>query len=204
AVIDTVFVRVNHANLPTLDHPPNQYIKEVSTGNAIIWHPHDGQMGTRSYTIYKDGAVDKTGLWPGTVPTISVNVDGNDLGSYNYTCEIRDSAGNYAYDTVWVYVYDGTPPEVNDAVDILYAEGDLISYIINWNGTDLHPEEYAIYLDEGLLTSGTWNDSSEVISIDAGLLPYGTYIFKIELSDIGNNEVSDSVAVTVTDENLLE
>ncbi|MHA1907048.1 MAG: hypothetical protein ACW98Y_07125 [Candidatus Thorarchaeota archaeon] len=53
---DSVFVRVTHSTLPTLDHPPDQYIAELSTGHTITWDPHDSQAGNKDYWVYREGS----------------------------------------------------------------------------------------------------------------------------------------------------
>ncbi len=197
SVTDSVFVRVNSATYPTLDHPADLYIPEGATGNTIIWSPYD--QNRDSYKIYRDGVVVKSKPWRTPNQNLWISVDGLALGDYNYTCEIMDQDNNYAYDTVWVYVYDGTAPLVNDVGDITYPEGDSGTYSVAWSGTDTHPSKYEIFLDDNVVKSGDWNSSSELIEYDAGGLSYGEHILTIELTDVGNNEVSDSLVVTVFD-----
>ncbi len=197
--VDSVFVRVNDPTLPTLDHPPDQYIAEFSTGYTIYWHPYDAQMGDRSFNVYRDDEIVRSGKWPGSNTNIWANLDGLGLGSYNYTCEIWDNNNNYAYDTVWVYVLDDTDPILSSEEDVLYPEGDTGTYTISWTGTDAHPMSYEIFLDDVLVKSGDWNSSAEQIEYDAGGLPYGVHTLTLDLVDVGSNEVSDSVTITVFD-----
>ncbi|MFW9917796.1 MAG: hypothetical protein ACFFGZ_19505, partial [Candidatus Thorarchaeota archaeon] len=85
---------------PSIDHPWDMTYNETTTGHAITWHPSDEFPD--SYTIYRQGISIDSGSWNGG--SISINVDGEAIGQYNYTIEVSDTSNNVARDTVWVKV----------------------------------------------------------------------------------------------------
>lgn len=100
-------------------------------------------------------------------------------------------------DTVNVEIYDGTNPLINHPDDIQYSEGEL-GYNITWNVSDLHPSSYSFFMNDTLLSFGTWNETNKSLVLNVeGLFP-GIYNFTLVLLDMGGNYVSDSVLVQVS------
>ncbi len=87
---------------PTLDHPANVDYFLGQTGNSITWNPSDDYPA--SYQVLLDNTVLLSGHWNSTSENIIVNVDGHEVGEYNYTIIVSDVAGNTASDEVIVTV----------------------------------------------------------------------------------------------------
>ncbi len=191
---DTVFVNVNDGTVPTIDSPPNVTYDEGDAGNSIVWNPSDTHPS--SYEIYREDSLIASGLWNSSSETISVSVDGHQVGTYNYTIRVLDVEGSSASDTVFVFVQDGTLPVIDSPTDVNYIEGET-GNSITWNPSDLYPISYEIFRDGMLVKSGSWNSSSETITITVDGLTPGAYNFSILVTDTGNNYVTDQVDVTV-------
>ena len=91
---------------------------------------------------------------------------------------------------------DWIVPQLDHPLDIEYFEGDT-HYSITWNLSDMHPASYIIYRDETIVQSGSWNESSEIITISIDGLPVGTYVFRITATDANGNVAYDEVIVKV-------
>ncbi|MFW9909957.1 MAG: hypothetical protein ACFFEF_15420, partial [Candidatus Thorarchaeota archaeon] len=196
---DQVDVTVLDGTPPTIDSPANVTYSEGSTGYSITWDPNDTH--TSSYEIYEDGVSVKSGTWNASIETISVSVDGLTVGTYNYTIVVTDIGSNTIADTVYVIVYDGTLPTIDNPADVTYDEGDT-GYSITWNPSDLNPVSYVIYKDAVPVKSGSWNSSAESISIIVDGFAVGNYSYALEVTDIGSNTASDTVFVIVSDGTL--
>jgi hypothetical protein len=181
---------------PTVDDQPDFSYAEGATGNSITWNPSDANPS--SYEIYLEEVLTWSGAWNSSSETITINVDGHSLGTYNYTVVVTDVVGYSARDVVLVTVYDGTAPIVDDQPDFSYDEGQ-IGNSITWSPSDLHPVTYDIYIDEVLNKSGLWNSTGETISISADGLTVGIYNFTLVVTDIGGNFDRDVALVTVLD-----
>jgi len=195
-VTDEVWVSVISAVIPYLNQPDDFYISEGTLGTEILWTPID--LNPLGYEIYQDGVLILSGSWNSSGEVMAVLVEGLALGDYNFTIFVIDTDTNNATDTVWVYVYDGTPPTINSPIDINYDEGQT-GFVIEWTPSDLHPQSYTVYRNSIEIKSGIWNSSSEVIAIQVGSLSYGDYNFTIKVLDVGGNTVTDEVEVVVTD-----
>ncbi len=194
--VDQVTVTVFSPDLPTINHPSDQDISEGSVGLEIIWDPLD--LNPSSYAIYQNEILVKSGLWNSSAETISISLDGLALGVHNFTAIVIDQDSNIATDTVWITVSDGTAPVLDSPSDVTYDEGETSSSIV-WNPSDLHPVNYAIYLDGTPIKSGLWNSSSEFISILVDGHLVGEYNYTIVVGDIGGNVGIDTVLVFVLD-----
>ena len=85
---------------PTVDHPDDVVYIEGTTGNVVVWTPEDDHPD--SYSVSFNGTVVDTGDWSGS--RISVNVDGNAVGSNEVSITVYDASGNSATDMVNVTV----------------------------------------------------------------------------------------------------
>jgi len=93
---------------PELSAPEDLAFEEETTGHVITWVVGDRCPGT--YAIYTDSGRVDSDTW--TNGTITWNVDGLALGTYNVTLFVWDAAHNGVSDTVWVTVMaPETPPE---------------------------------------------------------------------------------------------
>ncbi|TFG27758.1 hypothetical protein EU527_18190 [Candidatus Thorarchaeota archaeon] len=78
------------------------------TGIYLVWSCSD--LFPDSYIIYRNSSVVDSDLWNGS--NLAVNLDGLNLGTYNYTIILYDTSGNSASDSVIVTVAEPetTPP----------------------------------------------------------------------------------------------
>jgi len=89
---------------PTPEIVPSSDVTYVygTTGNRIVWEATDDDPLT--YVVIKDLEISPiaSGFWDGS--DITVNIDGLEIGTYEYTLGLSDYSGNYAYDSVTVTV----------------------------------------------------------------------------------------------------
>ncbi len=98
---DYVLVRmISDTTSPTIDSPPDVTIYAGSTSNTIEWTPSDLYPG--SYEIALNGSTMTSGEWNGE--KIVLNIDGLDVGVYQFAITVYDLAGNSASDSVTVTV----------------------------------------------------------------------------------------------------
>ncbi|MHA2141870.1 MAG: hypothetical protein ACXADC_11360 [Candidatus Thorarchaeota archaeon] len=193
---DQVGVTVYDGTAPSIDSPANVTYDEGVSGSTIVWDPTD--LHPSSYVIFREGTPIKSGSWNSSVETISISVEGEGLGTFNYTIEVTDVGSNSIADTVWVIVSDGTPPTIDTPSDVGYNEGEPGSSI-TWDPTDLHPLNYTVYRDGTPIKSGTWNSSLETVTVLVEGLSLGAYDYTLEVFDVGGNSANDVVRVTVGD-----
>ena len=95
-----------------------------------------------------------------------------------------------------LYPIDLEPPLVDPVQDIEYAYG-ATGNSIQWNVTDLYPDDYVILKDFEKLDSDTWtNDVPIILNIDG--LEVGTHYYQLLLFDEEKRLTLDTVIVTVT------
>ncbi|MHA2029611.1 MAG: beta strand repeat-containing protein, partial [Candidatus Kariarchaeaceae archaeon] len=198
-VVDTVFITVVDTTNPIfVESPTDLQYGEGITGNSLIWNSTDTYPG--NYIIYLDDISVDTGAWTNAT-TISINVDGLSIGSYNYTILVVDLSGNQGIDTVIVTVADTDNPNLTfNPADLQYNESDT-GNSLSWTATDLYAGNYIIYKDEiQVLTPTSWISGAS-ITYDVDGLTKGIYNYTIVIQDVWGNLVIDTVFVTVVDGN---
>ena len=98
--------KLTDINNPTINSPDDIEYIEGETGNSITWSPSDRHPD--SYEVFKNGTTIMDGKWNSTKETITVDIDGLSLGTYNYTIKVSDTGGNSVTDEVLVAVIEET------------------------------------------------------------------------------------------------
>ncbi len=96
---DTVLVFVIDYS-PQIDAPADIEYVVGSTGNTLTWNPSD--TNPLSYELYRNSTLIDSDNW--SSESLSFNVDGLDVGYYNYTLIVYDTSGNLSWNTVFVTV----------------------------------------------------------------------------------------------------
>lgn len=192
SVSDTVLVTVKDSAGPSLGHPKDITYEYGTTGHAIIWSVSD--LYPDEYTIYKDEVPIESDKW--TSGTITLSIDGNEIGEYNYTILVSDSSGTSAVDSVMVTVIDSTAPLLNHPSDIQMEFGTP-SIQITWQPTDLLPLNYEMYQNDTLVSSGLWTNGDNLAYAVSENMTIGTYNITIIVWDTSGNFASDTVLISI-------
>ena len=179
---------------PSIDTPADVNYPLGSTGNTITWHASD--VFPCYYEILRNSSFYTWGWWNTSSEAITVNVDGLDIGVYNYTALVSDSIFNVT-DTVFVNVTpDTTPPVVDSPPDVDYDEGQT-GNTITWNIYDPNPRIWEIYIDGEFDSMGMWDTPHDVVMINIDGLPVGIHNCTIIVYDDNWANSTDTVIVSV-------
>lgn len=85
-----------------IDHPENVTYVYGTTGHFIEWHPED--PNPCMYEVTRDETLIKWGIWNSSEETIAVNIDGLDVGEYDFTLKVNNTDGFSLRDVVVVHV----------------------------------------------------------------------------------------------------
>ncbi len=192
---DEVLVTVEEDDTqPNVVEQDNFTYELGTSGNDIVWKAFDFNPST--YNLYLDGNLFDSDTWTNET-SITVNIDGLDLGTHLYRIEFYDLFGNMGYDEVNVTVIDTIMPELIEQPDITYEEGSIGNEIV-WTATDMKSADYYLYINGSLDETGLWTSSEQLIFNIDGLEP-GKYNYTIVFFDTSGNCASDEVLITVTD-----
>ena len=97
---DTVMVFVSDVSPPIINHPSDIVYNYTDTGHSITWMPID--LYPSSFKVLCNGTVILDSGWNGS--SITVSVDGLELGRFNFTILVKDTSSNSVTDEVWVTV----------------------------------------------------------------------------------------------------
>ncbi len=177
---------------PSINQPEDATYELGSEGNSITWTISEIHPDT--YDIYRNHSLLISS--PLNASDVTVDLDGLDLGMWNFTLLVFDTYGKSTANTVMITVADTTAPDIDSIPNILYELGST-GNVITWSPTDLSPESYEIYLDGSVIEEASWDGSPIDLNTDG--LMVGTYEFKIVVSDSSGNVANDRVLVTVSD-----
>jgi hypothetical protein len=192
-----VFVTVTDTTAPTVTSPTPVTYEAGTTGHNLTWVPTDVHTGT--YVVYRNGTEVANGTWtPGS--SIIVDIDNLEVGIYSYTIVITDAFANSVTDAVLVTVADTTAPVLTGPADITYGEDPTDpALLLSWTATDLYPGTYAIFQNGTEIASGAWTAGTPIV-LELDILTVGVYNFTIVITDASGNSVSDTVIITITEE----
>ncbi|MBD3408136.1 MAG: hypothetical protein GF411_18590 [Candidatus Lokiarchaeota archaeon] len=179
---------------PIINSPEDVYYPEFSTGNTILFSPHDNEL--RDWTVTIDGNPWVSGVWAFDV--IEIPIDGLSYGVHTLEMTVWDVDQNSVSDIVIINVYDDINPIINEIPDRIVFE-DGTDQELSWNVQDLHPGQYTLYRDGEVYDTGSW--STGVLSVNVDGMTEGDYLFVMEIRDLDGNADSDSVRVRVIDDN---
>jgi hypothetical protein len=189
-----VIVTVEDTSNPSVTSAGDTSYEETSTGNTLIWNISD--LYNTTYSVLLNGTPYGSGNWNSDID-LEINIDGLVLGIYNFTIIASDSSGNTIADQSIVQVLDTQLVIIVTSGDINYNEG-ASGNTIHWNGTDINPDQYELFLNGSLAESGTWTVGTKIEANVDGL-PKGNYNYTIILSDTSGNNATSTVIVTVID-----
>ena len=106
--------------------------------NILPVHPSTGYaFNPINESLMPIKGVLKTGSWLSGQP-INFHLENQGIGSYLYTLNVTDIAGNMASSSVSVNVIDTIAPAILSSGDISLSEGSK-GQIISWNLNDFDP-----------------------------------------------------------------
>jgi len=134
---DIVVVYVVDNTVATVNNPSDIFYLVGTTGNEIIWDVSDLSPGV--YNITRDGSVVvTTTTW--TNGSIIVNIDGLNVGIYNFTIHLYDLYGNMVTDAVIIGITavpdtsdppsDTTPTDNEDESFLNYPSSALLGLLL--------------------------------------------------------------------------
>ncbi len=140
--------------IPILNEVKDSTYQEGETGNFISWIATDDNPTT--YTISQDGNVIDSDSWSSGNP-ISINVDGLEIGEYEYIITVMDEDGNSVIDYVIITViesisydfgdvnHDGSVTIVDALLIAQYYVGDSVD--IDENLADVNEDDSITIVD---------------------------------------------------------
>ncbi len=191
---------INHSNYGFLLYRSmnNTICNNTITGNTIYGaylnvDSEDNLLYLNRFASNGDGNARDDGIFN--------NWDNGTHGNYwsDYSGSgVYDIPGTASSVDHYPFVYLYTPPELSHPTDIEYIVG-ATGHTISWMANGSHPATYQIFRDDVIIRSGTWNSSSEVITISVDGLDIGIYVYRIEIVDTLDVGVGDLVTVTVVE-----
>ncbi|MBN1216720.1 MAG: hypothetical protein JXA99_14935 [Candidatus Lokiarchaeota archaeon] len=118
-------------------------------------------------------------------------------------------SGDYAFIANWDFGLACIRVQITDLIDpiIISAQEDLIvesghsNTLLSWTAFDTYPNTYRIIRLGvwGAVAEGSWQSEDRVSYAPPANLGVGTHTYRIIFSDLGDNEISDDVVITVED-----
>ncbi len=113
-------------------------------------------------------------------PYVFVSLLGLSTGIYEFTLVVEDESANVGEISIIVKVTDFTPPLIIQPNDLIISEGTS-GHLLRWFILEANPNNYSIYVDGTLRSSGTLITTNLSVSLDD--LTLGTHAFVLVVYD---------------------
>ncbi|MBD3406278.1 MAG: hypothetical protein GF411_09230 [Candidatus Lokiarchaeota archaeon] len=175
---------------PVLSSPSDSNFFEGQTGNMISWTISGRYL--QSYTVSRNGTIVQQGRISSSI--VIVYADGLANGDYEYILTAFNVMGESDTDTVIVSILPLSTPDITPLDNLTFYHTKEPS-LVTWTATDLYPYEYEIYLDDELVASGEWNETSIIYYLSQ--LGVGEHnLTLLAISECGNF-ATDTIWLTV-------
>ena len=185
-----------------VESPENFTVQYNSIGNFINWNVTFTGAGDKTFEMFRNNSIHLTGGWQGKTSNVTSNIDGLELGIYNFTLILYEAStpeGHPPY-TVWVTVDDTEAPKFNNPVETYQYEKDTVNHSLIWNITEYNPKNYTIFKNEtSVFNDTTWSNTA-LITIEIDDLAPDPYNYTIQAFDQFDNSTSNTIMVTVHDQ----
>ena len=168
---------------PILSNPLDVEYPEGTNTYEVVWYALDDSLSHWVATM--DGQPLAQDAWD--YDNITIDVGGLPYGDHVLVLTLYDVDQNNVTDTLYIHVYDDTPPQVTGP-DYVIAFSGGTDQTISWKVNDLHPANYSIYVDDDLYAEGEWSGDEIAMNV-AGLSP-GDYVITIVVRDQDLNEAT--------------
>jgi len=130
-----------------------------STGNQISWNATDAFPET--YSILKDGVIVLTDqVWTNQSREYH-EIDGLEIGIYNYTIVYKDYFLNQGSSSITVTVQDTTVPSINYTSSTVFDQ-NVTGNTAEWIVTDLQPNYAELFIDGNLISNINWTSETPI------------------------------------------
>jgi len=185
---------------PKISNAPSDFTVEVGyTGQSLSWTATDANPNNYSIELQGTGIVVPSTPWVNNTPIVYNILDGFSLGSYIFTINFTDKYGNSINDSVIFTV--NILPIITLSTTNHTVEAGYIGAFLWWTATDDNPDTYTVeLLETGLVADPTtWTSGNAInYSIPTGL-GAGSYIYRVNFTDISGNFATDDINFTVID-----
>lgn len=186
-------VEVIYSDKPFVVGQEDVDVLEGSINNYLVWHPYGYEGGF--YFLYLGDQLVEAQSWTNGLPII-YNIDHLPAGGYYVELRIQDKLGLRVEDLVFVSVYDGHSPELQELPDVQCEMTEVLT--LSWIASDRNPWYFLLYLDEELVAEEYWS-SYIPITTTFDTLTIGSHQVRLEVYDGSDNLRVDQVVLTVVD-----
>ena len=130
SAVDMVIIEVFEIDIddPTITNPPDYSYNFSTTGHNILWNATD--ENPYMFYVYRNGSLYDSGSYTNDT-FIDVDIDGLNVGMWNFTVYVNDTFGNFITDLVFILV--------NASISEFPSETIAV-----WRYILLHPQEHLV------------------------------------------------------------
>jgi tetratricopeptide (TPR) repeat protein len=186
--------------LSSITRPNDLVILENTVGETLSWTNVDADAD--KFHIYINNVLEVSGDWFSGIP-VYIGLNNLINGLYSYEIVFIDIYDRELVDTVKVFVRETQEPIFIDSPSSnLFILHGSTGNILNWELNDFNPNNYELYINDSLISSGFWNNNASVIQPIDGL-SIGNYTISFVAFDISTNNVTQTISLSVFENDTL-
>jgi len=155
-----------------------------STDFLISWHAIDLDGNNQSYWIERNTVRIAEGTWNNDTDIDFIESEILDLGIYNYTCFVNDTALAINQSSIFVVVTNDIPVIFNNILNFTVNAGTT-GFLISWHVIDLDGNNQSYWIERNTvrIAEGTWNNDTDIDFIEFDILMIGMYNYTCFVND---------------------
>jgi len=179
-----IFVTILNTPPSLIRNQDDFAIRIGSTNFLLSWRVIDYDGNNQSYRITRNSVKIAEGSWTNDSDIIFIESEILDLGTYNYTCFVNDTALAVNQSSIIIVVTNDNPIIVNVVLNFSVNVGTT-DFLLSWHAFDLdgNNQSYWIERNSFRIVEGTWQNNTDIVFIETEFLNSGLYNYTCFVND---------------------
>jgi hypothetical protein len=170
---------------PSLSNNQDDFAIHIGSTNFLLsWRAIDYDGNNQSYWIKRNSVNIAEGTWANDSDIIFIESEILDLGTYNYTCFVNDTALAVNQSSIFVVVINESPIIINNVLNFSVNAGST-DFLLSWHAFDLDGNNHSYWIERNSfrVAEGTWQNNTDILFVENEILYAGLYNYTCFVND---------------------
>lgn len=180
----SIFVTILNT-APSIVKNIENFTVNVGTSDFLFsWHAIDIDGNNHSYWIERNSVKIAEGMWDNNTDLTFIESEILDVGIYNYTCFVNDTALAVSYSSIILTIINHYPVITNNILNFTVDVGTT-GFILSWHVSDIDGNNQSFWIERNStkISEGMWNNNMDILFVESELLNAGVYNYTCFVND---------------------